>query len=126
MVVEAARAVAASPGDRYNPLVLVGGPARRQDPPAARDRQRARASRAEPIACLSAPEFTGELIEAINRDGVAAWRARYRRAAAFLLDDVHLIAAKDRTQDELFVLFNALMDARPPARVQLARRRWPS
>ena len=29
---------------------------------------------------------------------------------------------KDRTQDELFVLFNALMDERPPARVHLARR----
>ena len=32
-----------------------------------------------PVACLSAPEFTGELIEAIDRDAVAAWRARYRR-----------------------------------------------
>jgi chromosomal replication initiator protein len=63
-----------------------------------------------PVACLSAPEFTGELIQAIDRDAVSGWRARYRRAMAFLLDDVHLIAAKDRTQDELFVLFNALMD----------------
>jgi chromosomal replication initiator protein len=42
---------------------------------------------------------------------VAGWRARYRRATAFLLDDVHLIADKDRTQEELFVLFNVLMDA---------------
>ena len=33
-----------------------------------------------PVACLSAPEFTGELIEAIDRDAVGAWRARYRRA----------------------------------------------
>ena len=63
------------------------------------------------MACLSAPEFTGELIEAIDRDAIAGWRARYRRATAFLLDDVHLIAAKDRTQDELFVLFNAMIDA---------------
>jgi chromosomal replication initiator protein len=44
-------------------------------------------------------------------DAVAAWRARYRGAAAFLLDDVHLVAEKDRTQDELFVLFNYLMEA---------------
>jgi chromosomal replication initiator protein len=69
------------------------------------------AERGGPVACLSAPEFTGELIQAIDRDAIAAWRARYRRSSAFLLDDVHLIAAKDRTQDELFVLFNALMDA---------------
>jgi chromosomal replication initiator protein len=64
-----------------------------------------------PVACLSAHEFTGELIEAIDRDTVPAWRARYRVAAAFLLDDVHLVAEKDRTQDELFVLFNYLMES---------------
>ena len=71
------------------------------------------------MACLSAPEFTGELIEAIDRDAIAGWRARYRRATAFLLDDVHLIAAKDRTQDELFVLFNRADRCRPAARVHL-------
>ena len=63
------------------------------------------------MACLSAHEFTGELIEAIDRDAVGAWRARYRGASAFLLDDVHLVGDKDRTQDELFVLFNYLIEA---------------
>ena len=99
------------PGSRYNPLVIVGAGGGREDPPAACARQRAGGAGQGPVACLSAPEFTGELIEAIDRDAVAAWRARYRRATAFLLDDVHLIAAKDRTQDELFVLFNSLIDA---------------
>ena len=32
-------------------------------------------------------------------------------ASAFLLDDVHLVADKDRTQDELFVLFNFLIES---------------
>jgi chromosomal replication initiator protein len=64
-----------------------------------------------PVACLSAHEFTGELIEAIDRHAVPAWRARYHSAAAFLLDDVHLVAEKDRTQDELFVLFNYLVES---------------
>lgn len=109
VVLEAARAVAASPGDRYNPLVLVGGAASGKTH-LLHALGNALAAEGDPIACLSAPEFTGELIEAIDRDAVPGWRARYRRAAAFLLDDVHLIAAKDRTQDELFVLFNALMD----------------
>ncbi len=109
VVLEALRAVAASPGDRYNPLVLVGGPTSGKTH-LLHAIGNALAEEGDPIACLSAPEFTGELIEAIDRDAVPAWRARYRRAAAFLLDDVHLIAAKDRTQEELFVLFNALMD----------------
>ena len=37
--------VVAEPASRYNPLVLVGGGGGRQDPPAARDRQRARRAR---------------------------------------------------------------------------------
>jgi chromosomal replication initiator protein len=110
VVLEAVRAVAAEPGARYNPLVLVGGAAVGKTH-LLHAVGNALAGQEGPVACLSAPEFTGELIAAIDRDAVAAWRARYRRASAFLLDDVHLIAAKDRTQDELFVLFNTLIDA---------------
>lgn len=108
VVLEAVRAVAAEPGERYNPLVLIGGPAVGKTH-LLHALGNALGERGGPIACLSAPEFTGELIEAIDRDAVAAWRARYRRASAFLLDDVHLIADKDRTQEELFVLFNVLI-----------------
>ena len=109
VVLEALRVVAGEPGDRYNPLVLVGRGAVGKTH-LLHALGNALAERGGPVACLSAPEFTGELIQAIDRDAIAGWRARYRRATAFLLDNVHLIAAKDRTQDELFVLFNVLMD----------------
>ncbi|MCI0408105.1 MAG: DnaA/Hda family protein, partial [Acidobacteria bacterium] len=39
------------------------------------------------------------------------WRARYRRISALLIDDIHLVAGKDRTQEELFWLFNLLLEA---------------
>jgi chromosomal replication initiator protein len=110
MVLEAIRAVESQPAAGYNPLVLIGGPAVGKTH-LLHALGNALAERGGPVACLSAPEFTGELIQAIDRDAVAGWRARYRQATAFLLDDVHLIAATDRTQDELFVLFNSLMDA---------------
>jgi chromosomal replication initiation ATPase DnaA len=110
VVLEAVRAVTREPASRYNPLVLIGGPAVGKTH-LLHAIGNALAERGGPVACLSAPEFTGELIAAIDRDAIAGWRARYRRAIAFLLDDVHLIAAKDRTQDELFVLFNAMIDA---------------
>jgi chromosomal replication initiator protein len=110
VVLEAVRAVASHPGERYNPLVLVGGGAVGKTH-LLHAIGNALGEHGGPVACLSAPEFTGELIQAIDRNAVPGWRARYRRATAFLLDDVHLIAAKDRTQEELFVLFNVLMDA---------------
>jgi chromosomal replication initiator protein len=110
VVLEAVRAVVAAPGQRYNPLVLIGRGAVGKTH-LLHAVGNVLAEHGGPVACLSAPEFTGELIQAIDRDAVAGWRARYRRATAFLLDDVHLIADKDRTQEELFVLFNVLMDA---------------
>ena len=42
---------------------------------------------------------------------MTAWRARYRRCTALLLDDVHLIAGKERTQEELFLLFNLFLES---------------
>ena len=110
MVLEAARSVCAAPGVKYNPLVIVGA-AGTGKTHLLHAIGNTLAEKGEPVACLSAPEFTSELIEAINRNAVPAWRARYRRACAFLLDDVHLAAETDRTQDELFVLFNHLAES---------------
>jgi chromosomal replication initiator protein len=111
MAVQAARAVVAEPGSRYNPLVIVGasGVGKTHLLHGVGNALSQRDGGA--VACLSAHEFTGELIEAIDRDAVGPWRARYRGASAFLLDDFHLVADKDRTQDELFVLFNFLMES---------------
>ena len=111
MALQAARAVAAEPVSRYNPLVIVGGSGVGKTH-LLHALGNALATRSKgPVACLSAHEFTSDLIEAIDRDAVGAWRARYRSSAAFLLDDVHLVADKDRTQDELFVLFNYLIES---------------
>jgi chromosomal replication initiator protein len=110
MALEAARAVLMAPGVRYNPLVIVGGSGTGKTH-LLHAIGNGLGERGGPVACLSAPEFTSELIEAIDRDAVGAWRARYRRASAFLLDDVHLAAETDRTQDELFVLFNLLAES---------------
>ncbi len=111
MALQAARAVVAEPASRYNPLVIVGASGVGKTHLLHALGNALAATLKGPVACLSAHEFTGELIEAIDRDAVGAWRAKYRSAAAFLLDDVHLVADKDRTQDELFVLFNFLIES---------------
>ncbi|HEU4682377.1 MAG TPA: DnaA/Hda family protein [Gemmatimonadales bacterium] len=111
MVLQAARTVVADPASRYNPLVIVGASGVGKTHLLHALGNALAAAGRGPVACLSAHEFTSELIEAIGRDAVGNWRARYRSAGAFLLDDVHLIADKDRSQDELFVLFNLLMES---------------
>lgn len=111
MALQAARAVAAEPALRYNPLVIVGASGVGKTHLLHALGNALTHAGKGPVACLSAHEFTSELIEAIDRDAVGVWRARYRSASAFLLDDVHLVADKDRTQDELFVLFNFLIES---------------
>jgi chromosomal replication initiator protein DnaA len=106
LALSAARAAGEQPGRRYNPLVLVG--------PAGVGKTHllhaignvlAKAPGAI-VACLSAQDFLDELVQAIDRDRVDPWRARYRRVTALLLDDVHLLAGKERSQEELFHLYN--------------------
>ena len=63
------------------------------------------------LACLSAHEFTEELVEAMERDEIGRWRRRYRRATALFLDDVQLAAGKEATQQELFNLFNHFFES---------------
>lgn len=109
VAVQATQAVLAEPGEKYNPLVLVGGSGVGKTH-LLHGIGNALAGRGLRVACLGTEEFTSELIEAIDRDAVAQWRKRYRRADALLLDDVHLVAEKSRSQDELFLLFNHFLE----------------
>jgi chromosomal replication initiator protein DnaA len=110
VAVSAARAALERPGKKYNPLVLVGksglGKTHLLN---AIGLELARGKRAV-VACLSTQAFIDELIAAIDGDRVDWWRARYRRATALLLDDIQLLTGKERTQEELFNLFNLLQD----------------
>jgi chromosomal replication initiator protein len=111
VAMQAARVVVEEPGGRYNPLVLVGGSGAGKTHLLHAIGNLLAQRCTGPVACLSAPEFTAELIDAIDRDTVGAWRQRYRRCVALLLDDVQLIGEKDRTQEELFLLFNLLVES---------------
>ncbi len=110
MAVRAAQAAIAEPGTKYNPIVVVGGSGVGKTHLLHGIGNALSLASDGHVACLSAHDFTQELIEAIDRDAVAAWRNRYRRCAALLLDDVHLIAGKEKTQEELFLLFNLFLE----------------
>jgi chromosomal replication initiator protein DnaA len=111
MALNGARDVIGKPGKKYNPLVIVGrsglGKTHLLN---AIGLELARKKNAI-VACLSTQQFVDELIAAIDGNRVDWWRARYRRATAFLLDDIQLLAGKERTQEELFNLFNQFLDA---------------
>ncbi|HEU4762122.1 MAG TPA: DnaA/Hda family protein [Gemmatimonadales bacterium] len=105
VAVRAARAVIEEPGTRYNPLVIVGatGNGKTHFLHAIGNLLSAGDHR---VACTSAHAFVDELIAAIERERVPRWRTRWRRPDMLLLDDIQLLAGKERSQEELFLLFN--------------------
>ncbi len=108
LAVKAIDSVIENPGTRYNPLFICGptGSGKSHLAHALGNAMRARAA----VACLSANAFVDELIAAMQEGGMERWRVRFRAADLFILDDVEVLAGKERTQEELFHLFNHLYE----------------
>ncbi|MEX0690517.1 MAG: DnaA/Hda family protein [Gemmatimonadales bacterium] len=110
LALTSAQAVAEAPGAVYNPLIVVGPTGTGKTHLLHAIGHALSAHRHALVACLSTQDFMDELVQAMDKDRVDQWRSRYRRASAFLLDDAHLLAGKQRTQEELFHLFNSFVD----------------
>lgn len=50
--------------------------------------------------------FVGGFVQAIKEDTTERFRDKYRQADVLLIDDVHTLAGKEKTQEEFFGLFN--------------------
>ena len=106
----AARAVAEQPGTRYNPLFLHGADRQLGRGLLTAIGNQAREAQPElPVALIGGQAFASELIQAIEKNHVESWRARYHRARLLLLDGVDALENTDRAQEELFHLFEQLL-----------------
>jgi chromosomal replication initiator protein len=111
VALSAVRDAIAKPGKKYNPLVIVGRSGLGKTHLLNAIGLELAKKKNAVVACLSTQGFVDELIAAIDGNRVDWWRARYTRATALLLDDIQLLAGKERTQEELFNLFNQFLDA---------------
>lgn len=113
LAVKAIDAVIEQPGASYNPLFVHGPPGSGKSHLAHALGNALREGSGSPhrpraVACFSASAFVDELIAAMQEGGIDRWRARVRTADVLILDDVEALAGKERSQEELFHLFNQL------------------
>jgi chromosomal replication initiator protein len=104
----AAQAVGEHPGEQYNPLFLHGSVGLGKThllQAIARSHIERGLGRVIAISCAS---FTDDFIASIADGRVEAFRERYRSADSLLIDDIHFLEAKNRTQEEFFHTFNTL------------------
>ena len=108
----AAQSVAENPGRAYNPLFLYGGSGLGKTHllHAIGNEILARNARSR-VRYVPTEGFVNELINSIRLQRMAAFREAYRSIHTLLLDDVHILAGKERTQEEFFHTFNALHEA---------------
>ena len=109
----AAHAVAEAPGKTYNPLFIYGatglGKTHLMQAIAHAVIQRAPETR---VLFVGAEQFINEVIESIHSRTTPELKRRYRSDVDLLLvDDVHFLEGKERTQEEFFHTFNALYEA---------------
>ncbi len=60
------------------------------------------------VACLSADLLARELLDAIAAGALDRWHARYRSVRALIVEDVQTLDGRDRVQEELATLADAL------------------
>jgi chromosomal replication initiation ATPase DnaA len=110
LAVHAADSVIEEPGANYNPLFVHGGAGvgKTHLLNALGNDLLAMSGGSMRVACVNASDFVDELIEALGNGTIEPWRARYRAVDVLMLDDVQACSGKERTQEELFHLFNGL------------------
>ncbi|MGH8283872.1 MAG: chromosomal replication initiator protein DnaA [Gammaproteobacteria bacterium] len=109
--VAAARQVAENPGCAYNPLFIYGGVGLgkthlmqsvgqliQQRNPRAR------------VAYVHSERFVNDMVRALQHNTINEFKRQYRTLDALLIDDIQFFVGKERSQEEFFHTFNALLE----------------
>ncbi len=107
----AAQQVGENPGKAYNPLFIYGGvglgkthlmhavgSAIIKRNPEAR------------VAYVHSERFVSDMVKALQHNTMNEFKTAYRSLDALLIDDIQFFAGKERSQEEFFHTFNALLE----------------
>ena len=103
--------VSENPGNAYNPLFIYGGGGLGKTHlmhavGAAILEQKPSAN----IAYLHSERFVADMVRALQHNAINEFKRHYRSLDALLIDDIQFFAKKERSQEEFFHTFNALLE----------------
>lgn len=108
----AAVQVAGNPGQAYNPLFIYGGVGlgkthimHAMGNLILKNNPRAK------VLYLHSERFVSDMVKALQRNAMNEFKRYYRSANALLIDDIQFFSGKERSQEEFFHTFNALLDS---------------
>ena len=108
----AAMQVADNPGRAYNPLFIYGGvglgKTHLMHAVANKLKQRSADAR---LAYVHSERFVGDMVKALQHNTINDFKTAYRSLDCLMIDDIQFFAGKDRSQEEFFHTFNALLES---------------
>jgi len=111
LALAAARQVAENPGDSYNPLFLYGGVGLgKTHLMHAVGNALLRRKPDAKVVYLHSERFVADMVKALQLNAISDFKRYYRSVDALLIDDIQFFANKDRSQEEFFHTFNALLE----------------
>ncbi|WP_441003243.1 chromosomal replication initiator protein DnaA [Pseudocolwellia agarivorans] len=107
----AASQVADNPGTAYNPLFIYGGTGLGKTHLLHAVGNGILANKPDAkIAYMHSERFVQDMVRALQNNEMEKFKQYYRSVDALLIDDIQFFVGKDRTQEEFFHTFNALLE----------------
>lgn len=109
----AAMQVAENPGGAYNPLFLYGGVGLGKThlmQAIGNHILQKNKNRSAKVLYLHSERFVADMVKALQANAINEFKRRYRSVDALLIDDIQFFAGKERSQEEFFHTFNALLE----------------
>jgi len=107
----AAMQVAKNPGRAYNPLFIYGGVGLgKTHLMQAVGNMMLANNPAGRVAYVHSERFVGDMVRALRHNTINEFKTAYRTLDCLLIDDIQFFAGKDRSQEEFFHTFNALLE----------------
>jgi len=111
MAKAAAQQVAGNPGRAYNPLFLYGGVGLGKTHLMHAIAHFMHANDEEVrIAYVHSERFVSDMVRALQHNSMNEFKTAYRSLDALMIDDIQFFAGKERSQEEFFHTFNALLE----------------